>query len=189
MGVNPMRDRAETDTIAQTTFEKLWERYHRPLTWFVNGYLGRVRNGDRAREVDDAVQEIMLKVYRSIDRFDGRNAMSTWIYTIARNHCIDLARRQTLRLARVHLSEDIDTLPGSEGQEPLELYLAREVNEEIDAFIETLDPDDRTMLMLRFYEDQPYAQIARVVGRPEGTVKYRIHEIKAGLKSWLEARR
>lgn len=171
------------------TFEQLWERYHKPLAWLVRGYLGALRNGDRAREVDDAVQEIMLKVYRSMHRFDGRRSLSTWIYSIARNHCIDVQRRARTKAMVATLGARIELVAAPSRQQPQERYLEREVREEIDAYIGTLDPDDRTMLMLRFYEELPYAEIARSVGRPEGTVKYRIHEIKAGLKAWLEARR
>lgn len=187
-----MDDRRKTSSASAPsprTFEQLWERYHKPLTWFVSGHLGALRNGDRAREVDDAVQEIMVKVYRSIDRFDHRRKMSTWIYSIARNHCIDIQRRARTR-GRVAAPEArVELVAAPARQQPQERYLEREVHEEIDAYVDTLDADDRTMLMLRFYEDLPYEEIARTVGRPAGTVRYRIHEIKAGLKAWLEARR
>ena len=173
-------------TPGSPTFEALWERYRRPLAWFVGGYLEGARDGDLARQVEDAVQEIMLKVYRSLERIDGRHATSTWVYTIARNHCIDLRRRSRTRGWLVARRVDPDTLAAPSGRGPEEQALARESAEQIDALIRELDPDDRTILMLRYYEDLPYAEIARTVGRPEGTVRYRVHVIKARLRDRLE---
>lgn len=187
-----MNERSHADCTTESlplAFERLWERYHKPLTWFVGGYLGALRNGDRAHEVDDAVQEIMLKVFRSMDRFDGSRSVSTWVYSIARNHCIDIQRRTRTRGSLAAPEARVELVAAPTRQQPQERHLEREVRDEIDAYLSTLDPDDRTMLMLRFYEDLPYARIAKSVGRPEGTVKYRIHEIKAGLRAWLEARR
>ena len=187
--MDEQRETSSAPAPSPRTFEQLWERYHKPLTWFVSGYLGALRNGDRASEIDDAVQEIMVKVYRSIDRFDRRRNPSSWVYSIARNHCIDIQRRTRTRGVRAASDVRVELVAAPPREQPQERYLEREMHEEIDAYLGTLDDDDRTMLMLRFYEELPYAEIARSVGRPEGTVKYRIHEVKAGLKAWLEARR
>jgi len=168
------------------TFRVLWNRYQQPLAWFVGGYLGGSRDDDLSSQVADAVQEIMLKVYRSLDRFDGRHATSTWVYSIARNHCIDLQRRRRARTPGVARRVDLDSLAAPAGQGPEERLLARESMEQIDALIRELDPDDRAVLMLRYYEDMSYAEIARAVGRPEGTIKYRVHVIKAWFRSRLE---
>ena len=178
--------RAPADEILES-FPLLWERYHRSLTWFVSGYLSGIRNGDRARQLEDAVQEIMLKVYCSRHRYDGRRAVSTWIYSIARNHCIDLARRSGT--GRVHLARDVDPdlLASPEQNGPESQLVRAELHAAVGRFVASLAGDDRTMLMLRFYEDLPYAQIALATGRPEGTVKYRIHELKKQLRLCLEA--
>lgn len=169
------------------SFSALWERYHRSLTWFVSGYLSELRNGDRAHQVEDAVQEIMLKVYRSRERYDGRRAVSTWIYAIARNHCIDLVRRTGTRRVRLARDVDPDLLSSPERNGPESQLVRAELHAAVGRFIASLAGDDRTMLMLRFYEDLPYAQIALATGRPEGTVKYRIHELKKQLRLYLEA--
>lgn len=180
-------DEYESTTDGSPAFESLWQRYHKPLTWFVSGYVRGSRNGDRATQVADAVQEIMFKVYRALGRFDGRRCASTWVYAIARNHCVDLGRRSRAR-ARTVAYDDMDSLPNTRVRGPESEVLTRELETLVDSFIDTLEPDDRTTLMLRFYEELSYAEIARAVKRPEGTVKYRIHEIKRQLRAYLEER-
>jgi RNA polymerase sigma-70 factor, ECF subfamily len=174
-------------SIEELSFESLWERYHKPLTWFVSGYLRHLHDGDPLRLVEDAVQEILLRIYRRLDEFDCRHRTSTWIYSIARNYCIDLLRRHRVRRAHLVRCDNPDHYSCTRFRGPEEAYLEGELHARVGAFIASLEPDDRTMLMLRFYEDLSYSEIGRSVSRPEGTVKYRIHEIKRRLKEHLEA--
>ncbi len=168
-------------------FTELWHRYQRPLTYFVSSLLRSGVTGDAAAEAEDAVQEIMLKVYRSLERYDGRRSMSAWVYTIARNHCADLRRkRRVLRMPLDQDDEGVEALAGERYRTPEQAYLAEELRRSIDSFMATLGPEDRTVLFLRFYEELPYGEIAAVTGRPEGTVRYRVHELKRHLRDYLE---
>jgi RNA polymerase sigma-70 factor (ECF subfamily) len=179
---------------ADRSFEELWHRYQRPLTFFVTGLLPRRGAGDVAREAEDAVQEIMLKVYKNLAHYDGRRSMSAWIYTIARNHCTDLRRKR--RVLSMSLDDDADGAPPTAAaaaaaaeqryRTPEQAYLAQEVRRSIDTFMAELGSEDRSVLFLRFFEELPYAEIADVTGRPAGTVRYRVHELKKRLKDYLE---
>ena len=188
-------------------FTGFWQRYQRPLQYFVAALLGTRCATDPACAPADVVQEIMIKIYRSRHRFDAGRSESAWVYSIARNHCRDLLRRN--RTGRRHINRNIDVVTGAvqagtgptaagcrstthvpvarTSEEPDQQLLAAELRRTVRAFMESLKPDDRAMLFLRFYEEMPYSRIAHTVGRPEGTVRYRIHEIKKRLKAYVEA--
>ncbi|MFW6261912.1 MAG: RNA polymerase sigma factor, partial [Spirochaetota bacterium] len=75
----------------------------------MDGYLRSFLRADLARQTDDAVQEIMLRAYRSLDRYDGSRGFGPWLYSIARNYCVDMQRRLRTRSAYVTGCEDPDS--------------------------------------------------------------------------------
>ncbi|MFW5744251.1 MAG: RNA polymerase sigma factor [Spirochaetota bacterium] len=176
---------ATRPTAATTDFTSLWRRFHRPLAYFVSAQLAD-GSGDPAVQVDDAVQEIMVKLYRARDRYDARRPLAAWVYSIARNHCVDLKRRWRSRDQYAAELPEPELVPND--NDPEHHLLTQELFAAIDGFVESLEPDDRVILLLRYYEELPYAEIACATGRPEGTVRYRIHEIKKRLRTYMEAR-
>jgi RNA polymerase sigma-70 factor (ECF subfamily) len=69
---------------------------------------------------------------------------------------------------------------------PEESTLRNELFAQLDRAIAELSAEDRTILFLRYYEDLSYREIAEITGTPEGTVKYRVHEIKRMIKPVAE---
>lgn len=184
---SPIADHQPTLPAAPDSFENLWFQFQKPLHYFVRSFVTGHNSGDPSLQTDDAVQEIMLKVYRSRDRFDPDRSERAWIYSIARNHCLDLRRRADV--ARRHLSEaEVTEVACARHQPPDELYLENELRNEVARFVATLGADDRSLLFLRFYEDLSHKEIAQVFGRPEGTIRSRIHELKRRLKVYMEDR-
>lgn len=118
-----------------------------------------------AADADDAAQETLVKIVRSLDRFDGRSAFGTWVYRIATNTALDELRR---RRRRPHL-EVIDDRPMSEpGIEGLGDAIA------IDGALGELPDEQRIPIVLRDVVGMDYAEIAEVLDLPVGTVKSRI---------------
>lgn len=171
---------------SEVAFEELWHRYQKPLSFFVTGLMGYTAVSDVAGSAEDAVQEIMLKVHRGLNSFDGSRSLSGWVYAIARNHCIDLRRRR--RTIPLPTKDEVDSIPARRGDNPEQRFLDDELKRTVDTFMSTLTEENRSILFLRFFEELPYAEIAEVVGRPEGTVRYRIHELKQHLRDYLEER-
>lgn len=164
-------------------FPRLWRKYHKPLLYFVKRRLAGVSGA----EPQDVVQDVMLKAYRSGDRYDGSRSFKTWLYAIARNHCIDIVRarrRPGGREGEIGVDPDVVGAPSS--SQPEEQVASEESRRRIRSAVDSLPDEDREILFLRYFEEMPYAEIADVVGRPEGTVRYRVHQIKSRLRQQLE---
>jgi RNA polymerase sigma-70 factor (ECF subfamily) len=171
----------DRDPALERVFADLWRRYYRRLWVFARTFAAM-----GPEEAEDAVQEIMWKLYRSLPQLDRRRPSVPWVFRIARNHCIDRMRSRDGRRptdgGSVRPEDVADSSPG-----PLEALERSEAEAEVRSFMEALDPADRQVLYLAYYERLRMRDIARAMDMPEGTVKYRIHELKARLRRSLEA--
>ena len=157
-------------------FEGLLQRYERPIYNFL---LRSVRDPETAT---DLVQEVFLRVVRRAGQFKGDSKFSTWLYTIARNLCIDHSRKMVFRR---HRSLDAPA-GGEESSVPLgerlaggdaatdRRAIAGRLQHEIAHAVEELPPDQREVFLLRQVQGMPFRAIAEVVGVPENTVKSRM---------------
>lgn len=138
--------------------------------------------GDHAL-AQDVAQESLLRIWRALGRYDGRAALSTWIYTIARNRC----RTALVRRRAQGTREDVDCLEedtqppaaSSDGEQRLEL-LRELVNELPERY--------RVAITLYYYEGRSVSEVAVLLAMPEGTVKTRLHRARAALLEQLRRR-
>jgi RNA polymerase sigma-70 factor, ECF subfamily len=127
------------------------------------------------RDADDAAQEAMIRIVRSLDRFDGRAAFGTWAYRIATNAALDELRRRGRRPS-LHVVTD----GGDErAWEPADDRAHRDVESvvdrtAIDEALAELPEEFRVPVVMRDVGDLDYAEIADELGVPIGTVKSRI---------------
>jgi RNA polymerase sigma-70 factor (ECF subfamily) len=132
-----------------------------------------LRGGMAASAAEDVAQETMLLVWKNASYYDpARAAVSTWIFTIARNVRIDRLRRES-RPAAVERAFD----PSDEPDEPASgeaVVLAAERDERVRAAIAQLSDEQAEILRLSFFADKPQSEIASVLGIPLGTVKSRV---------------
>ncbi len=166
-------------------YKELYNNYVQKIGRIAKSYLD-------VDDVEDVVQEVFMKVYKSVRKFRGDSALSTWIYRIAVNVCKDMLskKRKKREILTSFGLEDNDekTLP-----EPVEEIkptdeLLREVSaEEIRRAIESLSKEDRLLITLREIEEMSYLDMANVVGKPVGTVKSRLHYAREKLKETLES--
>ncbi len=148
------------------------------------------RNSEDAR---DLAQEVFIKVFALLDRFDENYAFSSWLFRIATNHCIDHLRRNRMRFL------SLDGVPGKDGEE-FELQLPHKgpapdaVLERKQAmlFLEEvmgdLPPHYKAVTLLRHDQQLSYDEIAEVLDLPLGTVKARIHRARNLIQQLLKAR-
>ena len=129
-----------------------------------------------AANAQDASQEVWVRVWRNIKGFRGESAFSTWLYRITVNTCLSLRRKESTRQQHQHTSEyseDLPYLPEPPGGEadPEALTLSAERKEEIQAALGHVRAEHRAALVLRHMEGLSYAEIAEVMGVPDGTAK------------------
>lgn len=134
-------------------------------------------------DASDVTQEVLIRVHRALPRFAGRAQLRTWLFRITVNLCLDFAaRRSRDMLTGSDLMKD-PIAPPHEG--PAEWVERRELGEIVARAIETLPPRQRAMVVLRVYQDLPYADISRIMGCAEGTVKATMFAAFAKLRTAL----
>ena len=139
----------------------------------VHAVCRRIAGG--SRDADDAAQEAMIRVVRSLDRFDGRSAFGTWVYRIATNTALDELRKRKRRPQLHVVREDDERGP----IEPTDELAHRTVDAvadrlSIDDALAQLSDEFRIPVVMRDVGDLDYAEIADELAIPVGTVKSRI---------------
>ena len=141
--------------------------------------LGFLRN--RA-DAEDLTHDAFIRAYVNLRRYNLEKRFSTWMFTIAANLC-----RNRLRYRRNH---PVAELPAQirGGTDPAKIVAADDRHAAIREALNELPYGYRAPLVLRYYNDLPYREIAEILAIPEGTVKTRIHRGKAMLKQRMEER-
>ena len=128
-------------------------------------------------EAEDALQEVFLNVHRALGTFDpSRAAFSTWLYRITVNHCLNRRRKRELSL--FPLGEVPGHAPSPEGQ-----IMTDEVLEQA---LDSLSDKLRSVVVLRYYADLPYAEIGEILDVPLGTVKSRLSQALDTMRQTLD---
>jgi RNA polymerase sigma-70 factor, ECF subfamily len=144
-------------------------------------------------EAEDVTQETFVRAYQALDRFDGRSEPFTWLYRIAVNLSLNTLRaRKSTRDATSSDDPRIEALltetRPSVGRDPaaatMDRQMASALIEGIDALSDTL----RTTLILVCIDGVAHDEAARVLGCPEGTVAWRVHEARRKLREYLAQR-
>jgi RNA polymerase sigma-70 factor (ECF subfamily) len=149
----------------------------------VKSYL--LRMGATAETAEELAQETLLTVWRRAGAFDpGRAAASTWIFTIARNLRIDVARRERRPLPGEDIAE-----PCAAPVQPDAGVVALQDEDRIAAAIATLPLEQSEVVRLAFFSDKPHSEIANDLALPLGTVKSRLRLAMAKLRTLLEEAR
>jgi len=142
-----------------------------------------------AHRAEDVLQEVFIKVHKSLDTFDSRKgAFSTWIHRITVNQCITEYRNRHSLFLSVSLEslkeEGLDPA-GTDSRHPEELALKREEGQRIQRAMKTLDRKHRAVVTLRYFDELSYEEIAQVLSIPLGTVKSRLNTAIRALRQEL----
>lgn len=178
---------ADTDKVAQlrasaTDLEALVERCRRSdrdaLGQFYRAFRTDVaRNlyrvlGPNRDDLEDAVQEVFIEVFRSITRFRGEAKVSTWLYRVCINVALQRLRKRR-RLAEVS-SEDVSADPRDERTPQRALEVGERMNA-VYGILDHLSPKKRVVFILHEIEGREPKEIAGIVGAPVLTVRTRLH--------------
>ena len=170
-------------------FEVLVTRHRKPIFNFILRYVRETA------QAEDVVQETFLRVIKGAEAWERQAKFTTWLYTIARNLCVDASRRAKHRNAA---SLDAPTNPAdgdsavladfiSDGKDGAEKNaLNQELQVRLKRAIESLPDEQREIFLLREVADLQFNEIAKVVGCPENTVKSRMRYALEKLREALE---
>ena len=161
----------------QGAFRELVERYQGAVYNLAYRMLGD------PDEAEDAAQEIFVRVYRQLARYDTERKFSTWVLAIATNYCIDQLRRRRVQLVPLE-----NIVPWARAREagPEREALDREARDEIQVLLRRLPEKYRAVLVLRYWQDLSCAEIGEVLHVPEGTVKTQLHRARQALGRLLQ---
>jgi RNA polymerase sigma-70 factor (ECF subfamily) len=141
-------------------------------------------------EAFDVTQEIFLAVHRHLDGFRADASLTTWLYRIARNHCLNrlqyLERRGRGRKDEYGEGNE-QAITESQGGAPRpdEVLASRQEQARVQRAVGRLDHDQRALVVLRDLEGLSYEAIAEVAELPLGTVKSRLHRARERLAALL----
>jgi len=142
--------------------------------------------GDRA-EAEDVAQEVFLSVFLSIRNFRGESLLSTWLYRVTRNHCLNrlkFLQRRAFARSQPLADENASGAAGSAASSlprPDQLAEGRQMEALLERAIAELSDEHREVVVLRDLENLSYEEIEVITGLAEGTVKSRLHRARLEL--------
>jgi RNA polymerase sigma-70 factor (ECF subfamily) len=137
----------------------------------------------------DAAQETAVRVWRNIGGFTGGAALSTWIYRIATNACLDQLRRRRDVASIDELGEEGFSPAAPEGETPQSALEGKETLRELGEALLRLPEDQRAAVVLRDVQNLSYEEVADVLGVNLNTVKSRISRGRRTLRDWISRER
>jgi RNA polymerase sigma-70 factor (ECF subfamily) len=139
-------------------------------------------------QVTDCVQEVWLRVFRNLGRFQCEKSFAAWLNRVAANTAIDYYRKHRRRGTYVDIDQvPSETLPAERPGDGHELDEAA-AQRRIRKALEDMTVNQRTAFVLRYFEGMPPAEIARVLGCREGTVRTHIQRCLVSLRAKLAAK-
>lgn len=162
-------------------FEQIVILYERKI------YALAFRSTGSEADAADLTQEVFLRAWRSLGKFRGDSAVSTWLYRITMNLCVDFSRKK--KIQAVPLADEEGTelpLPDTRAANLPEAALdSKELSRELSAALGELSEEHRQIVMLRDVSGLSYQEIGRLLSLEEGTVKSRIARARRNLRTIL----
>ena len=164
----------------EAAFEELIRQYEKKV------YSLCARMCGNAEDAEEVAQDAFLALWRGIDRFRQESSLSTWIYRLASNACIDLMRRKKKGAGSVSLDDEelfvdaVDPAP-----QPHEEAERRETQRLLQEGLLSLPAEYRSILLLREIEGLSYSEISAALDLELGTVKSRISRGRTLLRNFL----
>jgi RNA polymerase sigma-70 factor (ECF subfamily) len=164
----------------QAALKEIFDQYHKKVYRIAYGV---VRQREEALDI---VQEVFIKLYRSIRNFKGKSKFYTYLYRTAMNTAID----HTRKMGRYPFSslDEMEGFQPADGVEkrPDSLLLLKELEERVKSALEKLPIDQRMALIFREVEGLSYQEMAEVIGCSIGTVMSRLHYARKRIRELFE---
>ena len=165
-------------------FTELVKRYEKRVV----NYVYRIIH--RYEEAHDLAQEIFVKVFVALDRYDPKYQFSTWLFRIAQNSAIDALRKKSIAEVPIAKQSNDEETKDREfadtGISPYRALKNKQLASAIDRAVLDLPPDYRELIRLRHFAELSYEEIASMKKLPLGTVKNKLFRARNMLKETLE---
>ena len=152
-------------------FESLVKNYDRQVLQLAYNMV------NNTQDAEDIYQEVLVRVYKNLHRFEFKSEFSTWLYRVVVNYCINFNKKRH-RLKAYSIDKEFQNgdenwkkSVKSEEQNPEESFLNLELSREIEAALQQLSPKQKTVFILRHYHGHKLKEIAEILKCSEGTVK------------------
>ena len=162
------------------------------FTELVDAYQNAVYNlcyrmlGDQY-EAEDAAQETFIRAYKGMKGFDQNRSFSTWLLSIAAHYCIDQLRKKRLKVTSIEDTPYLE-IPDP-GPNPEKSLTQREQQNRIKNLLKGLSDTDRAIVIMFYWYEFSYQEIAEALDLSTSAVKSRIHRARIQLaKSWNESK-
>jgi RNA polymerase sigma-70 factor (ECF subfamily) len=163
-----LEERLKADDVA--AFESLFNKHEKLV--YRTAYL---ITGDR-EEAKDVMQEVFVAVWKWRDTFDpGKGRFTTWLHRITVNQCYKKRKKKRVVCLPLEGEGSEGSCPDDPEELPEEVMINREEHLRLMKALSSLDARHRSVLVLRFFNELSYDEIADIVGVSLGTVKSRIH--------------
>ena len=164
-----MSDRSDEELVrlfqhgSESAFNELVLRYQEKIYWVARRFS---KSHDNA---DDITQEVFCKMYESLKDFRGDSSLYTWLYRIAVNVSLNFLRRQKVReFLRI---DEMFEIESPEGESPDVVFEKNEQQSLIEQAVATLPEKQKTVFVMRYYEEMSYEEIAEILKTSVGGLK------------------
>ena len=143
-------------------------------------------------ETNDLLQDIFLKAFRSIKGFRGDSSFYTWIHTIAANMTINFLKKRNRRRGPslddidARIENDPDYIEATAKTDPRREATLSELQKKLNEALQKLSHDHRAVVTMFDIQGMPHAEIAKILGTSEGTVRSRLFYAHRQLQNYLE---
>jgi RNA polymerase sigma-70 factor (ECF subfamily) len=160
-------------------FTQVVEAYQRPVFNLCYRMLGD------PEDAEDAAQETFLRAYDHLRRYDRQRSFSTWLLSIAAHYCIDQIRKKRMTFLSMDTFPNLDIPDANPG--PESAFHRREDQQRVQALLTTLNPQDRAAVVMYYWYDFSYEEIADSLKLTVSAVKSRLHRARLSLaQTWTE---
>lgn len=155
----------------EPALNELIQRYFRQIFLFAKTYV------KEDREAEDVTQEVFVKLWKNIKKYDPEKKFKTWLFQITKNTCIDVLRKRKDLLPAGNIEEEqmLDSLASIADKNPLpeEIFDSEQFTKNLEEILKTLPNSQRQAITLHLQQDMTFQEIAEILNEPLNTVKSR----------------
>lgn len=172
---------AEAITGNKDAFAKLVEKYQKPVYSVCYRMLGT------PTVAEDAAQEAFIRAFQAIDRYDTSRSFATWVLSIASNYSIDQLRKKKVTILSMDNEKHSWLAPPDPGPSPEKAALEKEKLGQIQSLLTDLNEVDRAAVVLQYWHDYSYEEIADTLDLSSSAVKSRLFRARRLMaEKWQE---